>query len=144
MSIETPTPQPPYPIHESVKDPLDPEYVAFYNECIITAQQVHCQPVAASRTSGTLIPGAGPAQPVGSIKDYSIKRSESTGPDVAVRVFTPEGEKPEGGWPVVLYFHGGGWVLGNINTENVVCSHICNRAGVVVVGVDYRYEESSI
>lgn len=48
---------------------------------------------------------------VGSTKDYAIRRRETGGPDVMVRVFTPEGEKPEGGWPVMVYFHGGGWVL---------------------------------
>lgn len=124
MSVETtvtdsvlPGPQPPYPLHKSVASLLDPEYVEFYNKYIINQQQVHYQPVAASRTSGVLIPGAGPAQPVASTEDYAIKRQESEGPDVMVRVFTPEGEKPAEGWPVMIWYHGGGWVLGNINTE---------------------------
>lgn len=51
MAID-PTPVPPYPLHESVVDKLDPEYVAFYNKHIINQQQVPYQPVAASRTSG--------------------------------------------------------------------------------------------
>jgi triacylglycerol lipase len=56
-----------------------------------------------------------------------------------LRVFTPGGETPKGGWPVMLYFHGGGWVLGNINTENPVCTNLCVRGNCVVVTVDYRY-----
>ncbi|EME85648.1 uncharacterized protein MYCFIDRAFT_82612 [Pseudocercospora fijiensis CIRAD86] len=132
------TPQPPYPLHESVRDKLDPEYVEFYNKHIINNQQVQYQPVEASRSSGILIPGAGPQLPVGDIKDLTFQRVESVGPDVQVRVFTPEGPKPSKGWPVCLWFHGGGWVLGNINTENVVCSHICSRVEAVVVFVDYR------
>jgi len=55
-----------------------------------------------------------------------------------VRVFTPEGEKPSGGWPGIVYFHGGGWTLGNINTENHFSSHVCKHARTVVVSVDYR------
>ncbi|KAJ5670838.1 uncharacterized protein N7477_006201 [Penicillium maclennaniae] len=106
----TSPPQPPYPLHESVRDLLDPEYVAFYNKHVINNQQVHLQPVAASRTSGVLIPGAGPMLE----------------------------NPPAGGWPVMLYFHGGGWVLGNIDTENVVCSNLCVRGNCVVVTVDYR------
>jgi len=51
------------------------------------------------------------------MEDFSIKRLESEGPDLMVRCFTPEGEKPEDGWPVFLYFHGGGWVLGNIQVR---------------------------
>ncbi|KAL1983161.1 hypothetical protein VTN96DRAFT_411 [Rasamsonia emersonii] len=138
MSTAEDVPQPPYPLHESVRDRLHPEYVAFYNKYIINQQQVHYQPVAASRTSGILIPGGGPVLEVGKTEDISIKRQETEGPDVPVRVFTPKGDKPEGGWPVFLYFHGGGWVLGNINTENTVCSHVCQRAKCVVVTVDYR------
>ncbi|KAJ6024912.1 hypothetical protein N7540_005709 [Penicillium herquei] len=130
--------QPPYPIHESVRDQLDPEYVAFYNKYVINNQQVHLQPVEASRTSGVLIPGAGPMLEIGKTEDITIQRRETEGPPIALRCFTPKGEAPAGGWPVVLYFHGGGWVLGNIDTENVVCSNLCVRGNCVVVTVDYR------
>ncbi|OJD10978.1 hypothetical protein AJ78_08155 [Emergomyces pasteurianus Ep9510] len=130
---------PPYPLHPSVASKIHPEYAAFYNKHIINGEQVHLQPVAASRTSGVLIPGAGPLLPVGKQEDVTIKRKESDGPDVNVRCFTPVAEQaPEGGWPVLIYFHGGGWVLGNIDTENVVCTNICSRAKCVVITVDYR------
>ncbi|KAF7562447.1 hypothetical protein G7046_g1677 [Stylonectria norvegica] len=131
-------PSPPYPLHHSVKDRIHPEYEAFYNEKVADKQQVHHQPVEASRTSGTLIPGAGPLIPVGKSADYSISRLESKGPDLKVRCFTPKGSKPVGGWPVLIYFHGGGWVLGTIDTENVVATNICSRGRCVVVTVDYR------
>lgn len=120
-------------------DRIHPDYVKFYNEHIIDKQQVHLQPVEASRTSGILIPGGGPKLPVGKTEDISFKRKETEGPDVVVRVFTPEGNTPESGWPLMLYFHGGGWVLGNIETENTVCTNMCARARCVVVSVDYRY-----
>lgn len=100
-------PQPPYPIHDSVKDKLHPEYVEFYNKYIINNQQVHYQPVEASRTSGTLIPGGGPSLPVGKTEDIAITRIETEGPDVMVRCFTPSGERPVNGWPVMVYYHGG-------------------------------------
>jgi triacylglycerol lipase len=132
-------PQPPYPLHESVKDKLDPAYVEFYNKHIFDKQQVHLQPVSASRTSGILIPGGGPKLPVGKTEDFKLHRRETDGPDIPIRVFTPEGVRPENGWPVMMYYHGGGWVLGNIDTENTVCTNLCVRAGCVVVTVDYRY-----
>ncbi|CZR52274.1 probable arylacetamide deacetylase [Phialocephala subalpina] len=131
-------PQPPYFLHPSIQEKLDPVYAAFYNKHIFDKQQVHLQPVAASRTSGVLIPGAGPKLPVGKVEDLKIKRRETDGPDVPIRVFTPEGERSSEGWPVMMYFHGGGWVLGNIDTENVVCTNLCNRAKCVVITVDYR------
>ncbi|EED14071.1 lipase, putative [Talaromyces stipitatus ATCC 10500] len=130
--------EPPYPLHPSISSRIHPEYAAFYNKYIINNQQVHLQPVSASRTSGILIPGGGPVLPVGKTEDIYIKRVETEGPDVLLRVFTPETPAPEGGYGVMLYMHGGGWVLGNINTENTVCTNICKRAGVVVVSVDYR------
>ncbi len=142
MGSVTPTgmgPQPPYPLHHSIRDKLDPTYRAFYNKHIFDKQQVHLQPVAASRTSGVLIPGGGEKLTVGKTQDFYVRRRESDGPDVPVRAFTPEGERPEKGWPVMVYYHGGGWVLGNIETENVVCTNLCTRANVVVLSVDYRY-----
>lgn len=131
-------PQPPYPLHPTIASRIDPEYAAFYNANVISKQQVHLQPISASRSSGILIPGAGPLLPVGKTEDFSIKRTSSSGPDVKVRCFTPEGDAPEGGWPGLVYFHGGGWVLGSIDTENVVCTNICKRGKCVVVTVDYR------
>lgn len=132
------TAEPPYPIHPDILPLVDPQYVEFYNKYIINQQQVHYQPVAASRTSGVLIPGAGEPLKVASIKDYNFARKDSQGELVSVRVFTPSGEAPEGGWPGFLYMHGGGWVLGNINTENVHCTNWCARAKCVVVSVNYR------
>ena len=130
--------EPPYPLHKSVVGRIDPEYADFYNKHIIDKQQVHLQPIEASRSSGVLIPGSGPLQPVASTVDYKVTRSESEGPDVNVRCFTPNGEMPAAGWPVCIYYHGGGWVLGTIDTENVIASHLCARGKCVVVAVDYR------
>lgn len=137
MSNES-APQPPYPLHPSVVPRIAPDYAAFYNEHIIDKQQVHLQSLEASRSSGTLIPGAGPLYPVAHTEDFTIPRSESKGPDLKVRCFTPNGRKPEQGWPCLIYYHGGGWVLGNIDTENVIATNLCGRANCVVVSVDYR------
>jgi acetyl esterase len=54
---------------------------------------------------------------------------------IPVRIYTPQGTGP---FPVVLFFHGGGWVLGSINTHDEVPRSICHRSGSVVVSVDYR------
>ena len=131
-------PEPPYPLHPTIVNRIDLEYKAFYNSHIIDKQQVHFQSIEASRGSGVLIPGGGPLVPVGRTQDFKLPRVDSQGPDVVVRCFTPEGEKPAKGWPVLIYFHGGGWVLGNIDTENVVATNICSRGRCVVVSVDYR------
>ncbi|KAI0006316.1 alpha/beta hydrolase fold-domain-containing protein [Xylariaceae sp. FL0662B] len=131
-------PKPPYPLHPSVLDRINPEYADFYIKHISKQQQVHLQPVEASRTSGTLIPGGGPLAPVANTVDYSIPRQETTGPDVKIRAFIPNGDRPDKGWPICFWFHGGGWVLGTIDTENTIATNLCARGRSVVVTVDYR------
>jgi len=52
-----------------------------------------------------------------------------------VRVYTPEGKGP---WPALLYIHGGGWVLGDLESHDDVCRSLAKRTPCVVVSVDYR------
>jgi len=127
------------PLHESVRHRLHPEYVEFYNRHLISIPPAHLQPIAVSRAGSPIMAGGSNPLPVGQIQDYSIRRQSTTGPDVLVRAFTPDGPPPSpAGWPALLYFHGGGFVFGNINTENTVCTHMCMRAQCVVITADYR------
>ena len=54
---------------------------------------------------------------------------------IPVRVYTPRGNGPFG---VLMFFHGGGWVIGNIETHDVLCRDLTDGAGCVTVSVDYR------
>jgi len=55
---------------------------------------------------------------------------------IPVRVYTPEGG--DGPFPLLVYFHGGGWVICNVDTHDVPCRALAKAAGCVVVSVDYR------
>ncbi|MDX1382238.1 MAG: alpha/beta hydrolase [Thermoanaerobaculia bacterium] len=55
--------------------------------------------------------------------------------DIPVRVYTPTGEGP---YPTLVYYHGGGFVIGDLDTHDQVCRTLCDRAGCLVVSVDYR------
>jgi len=55
--------------------------------------------------------------------------------EIPVRIYTPEGNPPMG---VLVYYHGGGWVLGDLESHDRVCRSLANKAGCVVVSVDYR------
>jgi acetyl esterase len=55
---------------------------------------------------------------------------------VRVRVYAGPGPAPRR--PLVLYFHGGGWVTGGLSGFDAVCGQIASRVGAVVVSVDYR------
>ncbi len=73
-----------------------------------------------------------PGEPVAKVEDRAIP---GPGGDIPVRVYTPEGNAP---FPILVYFHGGGWVLGNIASHDNTARLLTNRAGCIVVSVDYR------
>lgn len=55
--------------------------------------------------------------------------------DISIRIYTPEGNAP---FPVLVFFHGGGWVLGDLDTMDNACCTLTNNVGCVTVSVDYR------
>jgi acetyl esterase len=54
---------------------------------------------------------------------------------IPVRIYVPCGKGP---FPVLLYFHGGGWVIGDIESSDGLCRILTNAVGCIVVSVDYR------
>ncbi|MFF4353040.1 alpha/beta hydrolase [Streptomyces sp. NPDC001530] len=88
-------------------------------------------------------PFAPPA--VGSVEDRAIPGQEGA-PDIPVRIYRPEPEPdtesdpagPPAPRPTVVFFHGGGWVLGGLDTHDPIARALCRDAGAAVVSVDYR------
>ena len=70
--------------------------------------------------------------PVASVQDTTV--DGAAGP-LKARIYRPEGEGP---FPTVAFFHGGGYVIGDIETHDNTCRDICRGAQAVVVSVDYR------
>ncbi|MDQ2804387.1 MAG: alpha/beta hydrolase [Pseudomonadota bacterium] len=62
--------------------------------------------------------------------------------DVPLRLYRPRLDQPTdsgaGTLPGLVYFHGGGWLLGGIDSHDVICRRLANLAGCIVVSVDYR------
>jgi acetyl esterase len=70
----------------------------------------------------------------------AVKAVEIPGPDGPIpgRLYTP-GNLPAGApAPLLLYFHGGGWVIGDLDTHDGVCRFLAASAGTTVLAVDYR------
>ena len=73
-----------------------------------------------------------PELPIGSVRDIEIDGSAAK---IPLRIYTPEGDGPFG---VLMYFHGGGWVIGDLDTSDAVCRQLAMVGNLVVVSVDYR------
>ncbi|MBV9889459.1 MAG: alpha/beta hydrolase [Rhizobacter sp.] len=58
---------------------------------------------------------------------------------IPLRVYTPLGAGATAiALPALVYFHGGGWTIGDLDTHDVLCRELCNGSGALVVAVDYR------
>jgi acetyl esterase/lipase len=67
----------------------------------------------------------------------SVSLVMAPGP-VALRYYRPLGSKPDQALPALVYFHGGGWVFGDLDTHDVLCRQLANGARCAVYSVDYR------
>ena len=58
--------------------------------------------------------------------------------DIPVRIYTPRELKADEKLPVLVWYHGGGYVIGDLNTHDSVCRILANQTDCIVVAVDYR------
>ena len=73
--------------------------------------------------------------PIGQLEHMLIPGGDN---GILVRVYAPKKEPPEGGWPVLVYFHGGGWVIATLDTYDASCRALAEGADCLVVSVEYR------
>ena len=75
------------------------------------------------------------AQPVAEVRELA-----ADGPQGALpcRLYRPFGAPAAAVLPLLVYFHGGGWTIGDLDTHDVVCRELCNASGCAVLSVDYR------
>lgn len=114
--------------------PLDPHAKQFLDQiAALGGQPLSSMPVPEARQAMEMLAGmrAG-EEAVASVAD---RRLPGPAGDIPVRVYTPAGNGP---LPLLIYFHGGGWVLGSLATHDGVCRALASGAGCVVVSVDYR------
>lgn len=57
---------------------------------------------------------------------------------VPMRLYRPIGSSASALLPVLVYYHGGGWVMGDLDTHDSLCRALCNESACAVVSVDYR------
>jgi len=75
---------------------------------------------------------SGPAEDLARVEDVTVPGPAG---DIPVRVYVPAGDGP---FPTVVFFHGGGWVIGDIDSHDVPVRRLANLVPAVVMSVDYR------
>ncbi|HEY7251833.1 MAG TPA: alpha/beta hydrolase [Methylomirabilota bacterium] len=89
-------------------------------------------PTEAREAMRTRTAGLGPVEDVPAVADHRVPVE---GGEITVRLYAPAGVGPH---PVLVFYHGGGWVIGDLYTHDGLCRSIVNAAGCAVASVDYR------
>jgi acetyl esterase len=79
------------------------------------------------------------SEPVGGVRDHlmAVHNGQSSDGHITLRIYSPLGE-PARVLPGILFFHGGGWVAGSLETHDGLCRRLSNETGCRVIAVDYR------
>ena len=114
--------------------PLDPQAQAFLEQLAASgAPPLHELSVAEARQIiVTLFGTTDTPEPIGTVEERTIPGAAGAMP---ARIYTPQGRGP---FPLLVYFHGGGWVIGNLEAYDPTCRALTNAAGCIVVAMEYR------
>ena len=114
--------------------PLDPQVQALLAEAAASGRPPYerMSPAEARRAFLELKDLAGPPEPVARVEHRTIP---GPGGEIPVRVYRPDGRPP---FPGLVYYHGGGWVIGDLDTHDSPVRALVNRARCVAVSVGYR------
>ena len=114
--------------------PLDPQVKAILEEDaeIGLPPYNELEPAAARKQMLDLTPPVDPELMAERVVDENIS---GPGGEIPIRLYYPKGDPP---YPVVVYFHGGGWVVGNLDTHHALCHALSTSSGCLVAAVDYR------
>ena len=114
--------------------PLDPQVKKILQEAEALGLPAYqdLSPVEARKQMLDLAPPVDPLLSVNRVEDRIIPGPDG---DIAIRLYYPLGDPP---FAALLFFHGGGWVIGDLDTHHGVCHALAKTSGCLVVAVDYR------
>jgi len=71
---------------------------------------------------------------------FAVENQQIPGPNgtIPVRIYWPRAVNANKPAPMLVFYHGGGFVLGNIETHDSITQYLCEKAEVIVISVDYR------
>ena len=114
--------------------PLDPQAQIFLDQFAASgAPPLHELTVEQARqVIVTLFGTQGEPEPVGAVQDRTIPGAVG---EMPARIYTPHGTRP---FSILVYYPGGGWVIGNLEAYDATCRALTNAAGCLVVAMEYR------
>ena len=115
--------------------PLDPQVQALLDQmAALNGPPIHTLTPELVRVEikMQLANAPGEPEPVAQVVNRTIPGPAG---EIPVRIYIPAGSGP---FPALVFFHGGGWVICDLDTHDSLCRSLCNGAGCVVVSVDYR------
>nr|WP_042180260.1 alpha/beta hydrolase [Kibdelosporangium sp. MJ126-NF4]CEL14285.1 putative esterase [Kibdelosporangium sp. MJ126-NF4]CTQ88652.1 putative esterase [Kibdelosporangium sp. MJ126-NF4] len=112
--------------------PLDPEARAVVEQTPASTAPVQLSPAQLRAAFAETWQAPANLEPVGKVYERTIP-----GPvgELTVRVYQPDGDGP---FPALVWFHGGGWVIGTLDENEATCRVLCRQANAVVMSVAYR------
>src|SRR5213083_1607940 len=103
--------------------PLDPEAKMLLEQMTAVVRPFDELSVEEARAAiVTLSAAAGEGEAIARVETRTVPGPRG---EIPVRVYTPEGCAP---FPVLVYFHGGGWVIGSLETHDGLCRHLANAS----------------
>jgi len=114
---------------------LDPQMKVILDQFAAAGgQPIHSMTPAEARAAVDALIGAFKVEPkaIAKVEDRTIPGPDG---DIPIRVYSPAGHGPFG---ALIYFHGGGWVVGNVPAYDGVCRELAYGSGCVTVSVEYR------
>ena len=109
---------------------LDPQAALFLDRSRTSAAPPAWEQTLAELRAG-VVPVPGPPEPLGSVQDAAC---EGPGGVVPVRIYEPASSSRG----VCLFYHGGGWVTGTLDSHDALCRRVCRESSARIVAVDYR------
>ncbi len=126
---------------------LDGQTLAAETQMLLVLQKLTGQPCLGElplATSRAVVdeqaPMVGGRQPIGAIRDLVVDGAE--GP-LAARLYQPAARLSDDRVPTLMFFHGGGFALGDLASHDAACRVLAERAGIQVLAVDYRLAPES-
>ena len=122
------------PLTHETATALDPQAKAVIDLVIKSGRPPyhHLSPKDARQLFRETRPASTPTPPeIGEVKDVRAEQ-------IPCRLYRPKGVPASTALPALIFFHGGGWVIGDLETHDVLCRQLTAAAGISVVNVDYR------